>query len=94
MLNDRDTKRERIHLRLDAASKRTLERAAAYTHRSVSEFVLSHALEAAHEVLEVHEKNVLSPADWAAFMEALDQPPPPNKALKDLFRRPNDQGSG
>ena len=32
-------KRDRMHLRLDGATKRKLERAAAYTQKSVTDFV-------------------------------------------------------
>lgn len=86
MLNKTGPKRDRMHLRLDRASKRKLERAAAYAEKTVSEFVLSQALEAADQVLEAHEQHVLSTADWEAFCQALDQPPRPNKALKQGFR--------
>jgi uncharacterized protein (DUF1778 family) len=87
MLTKTSPKRDRMHLRLDAASKRKLERAAAYAEKTVSEFVLSQALEAADQVLEAHEQHVLSTADWEAFCKALDRPPRPNKALKQGFRR-------
>ena len=86
MLGKKDVKRERMHLRLDAVSKRKLERAAAYANQSVAEFVLSGALSVAEEVLESHEQHVLGEADWDTFLQALDQPPRPNKALKQGFR--------
>jgi len=86
MLGKQQTKRERMHLRLNTAAKRKLERAASYAHKSVSEFVLLRALEAADKTLEAHEQNVLSTADWQAFYRALDKPPRPNKALKKGFR--------
>jgi uncharacterized protein (DUF1778 family) len=86
MLNKASPKRDRMHLRLDVASKRKLERAAAYAQKTVSEFVLTQALEAADEVLEAHEQHVLSTADWDAFCRALDRPPQPNKALRRGFR--------
>ncbi len=40
-------KKDRVHLRLDAASKRKLERAAAYEETTVSRFVLANAVAAA-----------------------------------------------
>ncbi len=86
MLTKTSPKRDRMHLRLDAASKRKLERAAAYAEKTVSDFVLSQALEAADQVLEAHQQHVLSTADWEAFCKALDRPPRPNKALKQGFR--------
>lgn len=86
MLTKQQSKRERMHLRLNTVAKRKLERAASYAHKSVSEFVLLRALEAADEVIEAQEQNVLSAADWQAFYRALDKPPRPNKALKEGFR--------
>ncbi len=86
MLTKASPKRDRMHLRLDSVSKRKLERAAAYTEKTVSEFVLSQALEAADQVLDAHEQHVLTTADWDAFCQALDRPPQPNKALKQGFR--------
>lgn len=79
-------KRDRMHLRLDAATKRKLERAAAYAQKSVTDFVLSQAVDAAEQVLKTHEQHVLSTADWETFCKALDRPPRPNKALKEGFR--------
>ena len=79
-------KRDRLHLRLDAVVKRKLERAAAYAQKSVTDFVLAQAVEAADQVLKTHEQHVLSTADWEAFCNALDKPPRPTKALKDGFR--------
>lgn len=79
-------KRDRMHLRLDAATKRKLERAAAYTQKSVTDFVLAQAVEAAEQVLKSHEQHVLSTADWEAFCKALDRPAKPNRALKEGFR--------
>ena len=86
MLDRQGFKHERMHLRLDAASKRKLERAAAYAHKSLSEFVLSKALAAAEEVLEKHEQYILAEADWEAFYQALENPPQPNAALREGFR--------
>ncbi|OGW61017.1 MAG: hypothetical protein A2V83_06935 [Nitrospirae bacterium RBG_16_64_22] len=86
MLTKAAPKRDRMHLRLDAASKRKLERAAAYARKSVTDFVLSQAVEAAEHVLKTHEQRVLSAADWEAFCKALDRPPKPNRALKEGFR--------
>ena len=79
-------KRDRMHLRLDAATKRMLERAATCAQKSVSDFVLSQAVEAANEVLKTHDQHVLSTVDWETFCKALDRPPKPNRALKQGFR--------
>ena len=78
-------KQERMHIRLDALSKQKLERAAAYAHKSLSEFVLGQALHAADEVIHEHESIVLDEADWVVFLDALDNPPKPNAKLRKAF---------
>ncbi|HEC21936.1 MAG TPA: DUF1778 domain-containing protein [Chloroflexi bacterium] len=75
-------KQERMHIRLDALSKQKLERAAAYTHRSLSEFVLGQALHAAEEVIHEHESLTLDQDDWEAFLDALENPPEPTEKLQ------------
>ena len=82
MANTETAKQERMHIRLDAPSKQKLERAAAYAHKSLSEFVLGQALHAADEVLQEHETVVLDDADWGVFLDALENPPKPNANLK------------
>jgi len=86
MLSKTSPKRDRMHLRLDAATKRKLERAATYSQKSVTDFVLSQAVNAADQVLKSHEHHLLSTADWETFCKALDRPPKPNRALKEGFR--------
>ena len=71
-------KQERIHIRLDTLSKQRPERAAAYAHKRLSEFVLGQALHAADEVFRQTETTILNEADWGVFLDALDSPPAPN----------------
>lgn len=85
MANTETTKQERMHIRLDNLSKQKLERAAAYTHRSLSEFVLGQALHAADEVIHEHETLILHEADWEVFLDALEHPPKPNAKLRRAF---------
>jgi uncharacterized protein (DUF1778 family) len=80
-------KRERMHLRLDAGTKRTLERAAAYEETSVSDFVLETATAAAKRVIERRRTVALAPPDWDVFFDALVDPPKPNRVLKAAVRR-------
>lgn len=82
-----DVKRDRMHLRLDAKTKRKLERAAAYEESTVSDFVLTNAVAAAERVIESHEKVTLSATDWDVFFDALINPPEPNEKLKQAARR-------
>ena len=85
MARGAEHKRDRMHLRLDARSKRKLERAASYANKSVSEFVLANAVEAAEKVIGEHEKMVLSDRDRDVFFEAILDPPEPNEALRDAM---------
>ena len=82
-----ELKKDRMHLRLDAASKHKLERAAAYEEMTVSRFVVANAVAAAERVIDSHERIVLSAADWDAFHDALLAPPEPNAALRKAARR-------
>ncbi|MGH6905131.1 MAG: DUF1778 domain-containing protein [Geminicoccaceae bacterium] len=76
-----------MSLRIDAAGKRTLERAASYTGSSLSDFVITRALAAANEVVQARETVMLSGRDWDAFLDALVNPPEPSAELKRALRR-------
>lgn len=78
-------KQERMHIRLDSLAKQKLEKAAQFSHKSLSEFVLSYALASANEIIEEHEKMVLTQNDWNVFLDALENPPIANTALKQAF---------
>ncbi len=82
MANAETIKQQRMHIRLDSLSKQKLERAAAYVHKSLSEFVLGQALHAADEVIHEHESITLTQADWGVFLDALENPPEPSARLK------------
>ena len=81
------TKDDRLQVRLDARSKRVLERAAAYRHTTVSQFVVGAALEEAERAIRENEAMILSEPDWKLFFEALVSPPAPNAALRKAFAR-------
>ena len=66
--------------RCNTHARALLDRAAAYAHLSVSEFVLSHALASAEEVIQQQETITLKPEDFAAFLAMLDAPATPNAA--------------
>ncbi|MCE7937106.1 DUF1778 domain-containing protein [bacterium] len=82
MSSESVSKRDRLHLRLDAGSKRILERAAAYTLVTVSQFVMTHALKAAEAVVASQEQHGMSDRDWEVFLRAIEEPPEPNAALR------------
>ncbi len=79
-------KQARLHIRVDPPNKRLLERAAAHEHKSLSEFVLTEALQSAERVIRERERIVLSESDWNVFMDALETPPAPAAALRRAFR--------
>jgi len=87
-------KRDRMHLRLDAKTKRKLERAAAYEQTTVTKFVMTNAMAAAERIIEAHEKVTLAPADWDVFYNALIDPPEPNRKLKAAARRYRERFGG
>lgn len=78
-------KNDSLNMRIDPEQKRLLERAAALTGRSVSAYVLDHAVGAAkRELQEVHRYS-LSLRDAQTFLKALEHPPAPNPSLKRAF---------
>lgn len=77
----------RLHIRCDQEMRRLLDKAAAYAHMSVSEFVLRNAVEQAQSVVQAHEAITLTQNDFAAFLDALDTPATANPALKRAFAR-------
>jgi uncharacterized protein (DUF1778 family) len=82
-----DTKEDRLQVRLNTDAKLMLQRAAGYNHKTVSQFVLTTALAEAERVIREHESIALSAADWKIFHEALNNPPPPNAALRAAFAK-------
>ena len=79
-------KSERLSMRIDTSAKTRLERAAAYTQKSVSEYVVTRALEAAEADITTHEKVILPEMVWDKFFNALQKPPKQNAAMKALLK--------
>ncbi len=78
-------KQERMHIRLDTLSKQKLEKAASYSHKKLSEFVLSQSLAAAESIISQHEQLTLSNKDWDLFLDALENPPAKNSKLNEAI---------
>lgn len=91
----RVTRSEKLDLRLTRHAKRTLQAAAATSHRSVSDFVLESALARADETLADRRTFALNDKQWKAFLAALDAPARPLPRLKRLLKEPGffDAGS-
>lgn len=80
--SERQNRVERIAVRLPSDAKRTLERAAEITGRSLTDFVVDNALTAARKAIEESEQMRLTGEDREMFLAALANPPEPNKDLK------------
>jgi len=85
---DTEANGSRLHLQLAAATRRKIERAAAQSHKTLTQFVVEHAAAAAERVLQHRQTEVvLGSTDWSAFFAALLRPPAPTKTLRAGFRR-------
>ena len=80
-------KERRLHIRCDDRARQLLDKAATYARVSVSEFVLSHALASAEQLVQAQESITLTRKDFQSFLTALDRPAKPNAALKRAFKR-------
>ena len=83
------SKSTRIDVRAAASVKATLQRAAATTNKSVSEFLLDAGLAAAAEALADRRHFVLDEARWKAFLKALDRPARFKPRLARLLAEPS-----
>ena len=78
---------ERIDLRTSPEIKQLIVRASATAGQSVSAFLIAAAQERARQVLAESETVTLSPRDWEAFFESLDNPGKPRPKLKAAMAR-------
>jgi uncharacterized protein (DUF1778 family) len=85
----RQTRNQKLDLRLTPSAKRTLQAAALVAHRSLSEFVLESALARAEETLPDRQRFPLSAKQWKAFQAALSAPPRPSRRLAKLLKEPS-----
>lgn len=76
------TRGARLEARVSTAQKALLQRAAQLSGRTLSEFVVASAQEAANRVIEAHETIVLTREQQSAFVQALLQAPTPGPRLR------------
>lgn len=76
---------EKLDIRLTPQAKRRLAVAAESVQRSVSDFVLTSALERADETLADKRSIALDAEEWTKFLAALDAPPQPMPRMKRLL---------
>ena len=90
-MRDTSIKESRLNIRCDIHARELLDKAATYTHVSISEFVLSRALASAEQVVQDNEQITLKPEAFIAFLAALDAPAEPNTALKKASKLHSEQ---
>ena len=76
----------RLGFRVDAQTKKLVERAAALERRSLTDFCLTALTEATRATISRHEILLLSERDRQVFFDALVHPPKPNARLRRAFR--------
>jgi uncharacterized protein (DUF1778 family) len=79
---DGSTRTARIEARIAPEALAVVKRAAEIQGRSVSDFVVAAAQEAAHRTIEETQIIRLSVEDQRAFAEAILNPPEPTPALR------------
>jgi uncharacterized protein (DUF1778 family) len=87
MSDTAEPRTERVDLRMTADAKRTLQRAAAVSNKTVTEFLVDAGLNAAFDALADRRVFQLDARRWNAFMAALDSPPKDNPRLRKLLAR-------
>lgn len=82
-------KEDRLELRLEPTNRRLLDEAAAASSMSTSAFVLTHATQAAREVLADRTTFVLPDDRWDAFVQLLERKERPMSGLAAFLARPS-----
>jgi uncharacterized protein (DUF1778 family) len=90
-MNQTLLERSRITARVSLAAQQTLETAAGMVGATVNQFIVQSALREAERVIEQERVIRISASDAAAFLSAIDNPPPPNKALREALNNHKDR---
>lgn len=77
---------QRLEARINPTEKSLLERAAHLEGRTITDFVVSRAVEDAKRIIQEHDSMVLTERNQRAFVDALLTPPTPAPALKAAFK--------
>jgi uncharacterized protein (DUF1778 family) len=81
-----ESKTDRMHFRLPHDIKERVEKAAAVSGQTLTDFAVSVLANCASEVLERHETRTLSARDRDIFLAMLDAEEEPNQALKNAAK--------
>ncbi len=77
----------RLGLRATPEQETVLRRAAEVTHKSLTDFILDAACQAAEQALLDQRLFMVSGSQYQAILEILDRPESDNPGLADLFSR-------
>lgn len=80
-------KSERLEARLSQTQKKLIQHAADLAGRSLTDFMLAASQEAANKVIREHEVMTLTARESEHFVNALLNPPAPNRALTQAAKR-------
>ena len=81
------TRTARLGLRTTPAQEAVLRRAAEVSNKSMTEFILDSACQAAEQTLLGQRMFMLTGSQAGALLDMLDRPAQDNAGLKDLFSR-------
>ena len=84
-----ELKSKRINARISAAEEALLRQGARRKGQTVTEFIVESACAVAEMELAEQKEFVLPPAQWEAFLAALDKPTQPNPAMHRLLTEPS-----
>jgi uncharacterized protein (DUF1778 family) len=84
----RTAKTSRINLRASREQEDLLRNVAQRKGRTMTDFIIESACEAAEQELANEKYFRLSMAQWNAFIEALDRPAQVHQSLRQLFAEP------
>ena len=81
------TRSSRLGLRATPEQEVVLRRAAEVSHKSLTDFILDSACQAAEQTLLDQRLFMVSESQYQALMDLLDRPAQANDALRELFSR-------
>lgn len=83
-------KSERLEARISKEQKEIVQRAAELSGRSLTDFIIDSAMEAAERAIRTHQVLELTARSTAAFTASLANPPAPNDNLRRAAQRYRD----
>lgn len=87
MVHATKQRNDKLQIRIDKSTKIKIEQAATYSNKTISDFVLENIVPIAEKVIDEHTTIKLSNRDWDKLMNALENPPQANEALKKAAER-------